>query len=29
MGARVVTLNSDDFTLIRKYLSFGLEIVKA
>ena len=29
MGARVVTLNSDDFTLIRKYLSFRLEILKA
>ncbi|MBI2988292.1 MAG: type II toxin-antitoxin system VapC family toxin [Deltaproteobacteria bacterium] len=28
MGARVVTLNSDDFTPIRKYLSFGLEILK-
>jgi predicted nucleic acid-binding protein len=29
VGAKVLTLNSDDFTLIRKYLPFSLEILKA
>ena len=29
IGAKVVTLNADDFTLIRKYVPFVLEIIKA
>jgi len=29
VGAKVLTLNSDDFILIRKYLPFSLEILKA
>ena len=29
IGAKVVTLNADDFTLIRKYVPFVLEILKA
>jgi len=28
VGARVVTLNADDFTLIRRYVAFGLEILR-
>jgi len=28
MGAKVVTLNTDDFTLIRRYAPFGLEILR-
>lgn len=27
VGARVVTVNADDFTLIRRYVPFGLEIL--
>ena len=28
VGAKVVTLNSDDFTFIRRYAAFGLEILR-
>ncbi len=28
VGARVVSLNADDFTLIRRYVPFGLEILR-
>ena len=28
VGAKVVTLNADDFTLIRRYVAFGLEILR-
>ena len=28
VGARVVTLNADDFSLIRRYVAFGLEILR-